>query len=273
MTFPFFNYITTKQRMQDRAGLFLLIACLFFHLNLFSQNYNRAGGGTGKVYGIIIDSSDNKSIEYATITLLRSSDSTVVSGTITDGKGEFKMEDVPFGQYRVNVSFIGYKPFMTAAFYVSNQNSEVDKGRIKITSGAKKLEEVVVTAEKNDVQNTLDKRIYNVGKNIVNTGGTATDLLQNIPSVTVDISGTVSFRGNANVTVLIDGKPSGLTGGDRQAMLDQLPGSSIESIEIVTNPSAKYDAEGMAGIINIITKKDKLKGINGNVSVGGGTHD
>jgi iron complex outermembrane receptor protein len=260
-------------RLSFSLSLLMLISMLLFNSIVFSQNNNRMGGGTGKVYGIIIDSADNKTIEFATITLLRASDSSVVSGGITDGKGQYRIEDVPYGQYRLNVSFIGYKAFMTPPFYINSQNSEVDKGRIKISSGARKLEEVVVTAEKADYQNTLDKRVYNVSKNIVNTGGTASDLLQNIPSVTVDINGTVSFRGNANVTVLIDGKPSGLTGGDRQALLDQLPGSTIESIEVITNPSAKYDAEGMAGIINIITKKDKLKGINGNVSVSGGTHD
>ncbi len=267
------NCILNKTGNPFFLKIFLLLMLLFLCNDFFAQNYNRAGGSTGKVYGRILDSADNKAIEYATITLLRASDSTVISGTITDSKGEYKMEEIPFGQYRVNVSFIGYRSFMTNAFYVSNQNPEVDKGKIKITSGAKKLEEVVVTADKNDVQNTLDKRVYNVGKNIVNAGGTATDLLQNIPSVTVDLNGTVSFRGNANVTVLIDGKPSGLTGGDRQALLDQLPGSAIDQIEIVTNPSAKYDAEGMAGIINIITKKDKLKGVNGNIALSGGTHD
>ena len=266
-------YKKTNVKSFLNSGIFFLIILSLGFNKTIAQNYNRTGGGTGKVYGIVLDSGDNKAIEYATINLLRASDSTVISGTITDGKGEYKMEDIPFGQYKINISFIGYRSFMTAPFYVSNQNSEVDKGKIRISSGAKKLDEVVITADKNDVQNTLDKRIYNVGKNIVNAGGTATDLLQNIPSVTVDLNGTVSFRGNANVTVLIDGKPSGMTGGDRQALLDQLPGSAIDQIEIVTNPSAKYDAEGMAGIINIITKKDKLKGINGNVSVSGGTHD
>ena len=250
-----------------------LTVVLLFANDTMAQSSARAGSSTGKVYGRILDSADNKAIEYATINLLRASDSTVISGTITDSKGEYRMEDIPFGQYKLNVSFIGYRSYMSQAFYVSIQNPEVDRGKIKISSGAKKLEEFVITAEKNDVQNTLDKRIYNVGKNIVNAGGTATDLLQNIPSVTVDLNGTVSFRGNANVTVLIDGKPSGMTGGDRQAMLDQLPGSAIEQIEIVTNPSAKYDAEGMAGIINIITKKDKLKGFNGNVSASAGTHE
>ncbi len=267
------NEQNTQQTFPFHLGFCMLVMMLFLHAIAYSQNYNRMGGGAGKVYGIIQDSADNKAIEYATITLLRASDSSVISGTVSDGKGEFKMEDIANGQYKLNVSFIGYKAFMSAAFYVSNQNSEVDKGKIKISSGAKKLEEVIVSAEKADFQNTLDKRIYNVSKNITNAGGTATDLLQNIPSVTVDMNGTVSFRGNANVTVLIDGKPSGLTGGDRQALLDQLSASSIESIEIVTNPSAKYDAEGMAGIINIITKKDKLKGINGNVSGGAGTHE
>src|ERR1017187_9731390 len=227
--FKFVRIGKAKEGLPDPLSIFLIACMLLFHSITFSQNNNRNGGGTGKVYGIILDSTDNKTIEYATITLLRASDSSAISGGITDGKGQFKIEDVPFGQYKLNVSFIGYRSFMTAPFYVSNQNSEVDKGKIKISSGAKKLEEVVVTAEKSDYQNTLDKRVYNVSKNITNTGGTATDLLQNIPSVTVDINGTVSFRGNANVTVLIDGKPSGLTGGDRQALLDQLPGSVIES--------------------------------------------
>jgi outer membrane receptor protein involved in Fe transport len=130
-----------------------------------------------------------------------------------------------------------------------------------------------IVGEKADFTNQLDKKTYSVGKNITNIGGSATDILQNIPSVNVDIDGKISLRGSENVTVLIDGKPSTLTGANRQAILQQLPANAISEIEIITNPSAKYDADGMAGIINIKTKKDKLKGINANTQATVGTND
>ena len=146
-------------------------------------------------------------------------------------------------------------------------------GIYKLDPNNKNLKTLEIVGERNDFNNQLDKKTYTVGKNITNIGGSATDILQNIPSVNVDIDGKVSLRGSENVTVLIDGKPSTLTGANRQAILQQLPANAISEVEIITNPSAKYDADGMAGIINIKTKKDKLKGFNANTQVTAGTND
>ena len=227
----------------------------------------------GKVFGAIHETKTNQPIEFATIAVLAVRDSSVAGGALTDGKGKFQIEELPFGRFKLRISFIGYKTFDTQPFVITPQSLMQDFGIISINSSAEKLKEVEVTAEKIEYTNSIDKKVYNLDKNIVNSGGTATDVLQNIPSVTVDIDGNVALRGSSNVTVLIDGKPSGLTGANRQAILQQLPANAIEQIELITNPSAKYDAEGMAGIINIKTKKEKLKGLNGNATIGAGTGD
>src|SRR5690606_21978292 len=133
------------------------------------------------------------------------------------------------------------------------------------------LDEVVVTSERPLMEMGIDKKVFNVDKNITSTGGSATDVLQNVPSVSVDVDGAVSLRGKSNVTILIDGKPATLLGGDEQTALQSLPASSIDQVEVITNPSAKYDATGMTGIINIITKREKKFGFNGSVTLGAGT--
>ncbi len=227
----------------------------------------------GKVFGIVHDANTKKPVEFATVSLLSMRDSSVVGGGLTDAKGKFQIEELPPGRFKMRVSFIGYKTFDYQPIIINPQNQMFDVGVINFSASAKSLKEVEVTAEKNEYTNNIDKKVYNLDKNIVNAGGTATDVLQNIPSVAVDIDGNVALRGSTNVTIFIDGRPSGLSGPNRQAVLQQLPASAIEQIEVITNPSAKYDAEGMAGIINIKTKKEKMKGFNGNISVGIGTND
>lgn len=258
--------------LSRRAGMAFASLCFSFFFIFLFNNVSIAQN-IGRVYGTILDSVSNKPIEFATVTLLNEADSSIVGGTVTDDKGAFAIESVPFGQFQMAITFIGYRSTKSETFSISSQNNSINRGKIKISSSSKTIKTFVVNGEKSDYTGGLDKRVYNVDKNIVNAGGTVTDLLQNIPSVSVDINGTVSFRGNANVKVLIDGKESGLTGGDRQAILDMIPLSSIESIEIISNPSANYDAEGMAGIINIITKKDKNRGFNGTLTLSEGNHD
>lgn len=227
----------------------------------------------GRITGSIVDGNTQKPVEYATIAIYNLKDSSLVTGGITDDKGMFSIDKIPFGTFYAKATFIGYETFVSKPFNISPQSPIVEIGKLKFAPSGKNLGEVNVVAEKSEFENNIDKKVYNVDKNITNTGGTATEILQNIPSVTVDMDGKVSLRGSANVTILIDGKPSGLTGGDRQALLQQIPANTIESIEVITNPSAKYDAEGMAGIINIKTKKDKKAGTNGNISVGAGTNE
>ena len=229
---------------------------------------------TGKIIGVVMDANSLKPVEYATVTVKSIRDSSVVGGAITNEKGKFTVSDLrPFGRYKLEVAYIGYGKVQSQPIQLNPQEPMADAGTIKISITSKTMKDVTIAADKNDVVNTIDHKVYNVDKNIINTGGTATDVLQNIPSVTVDLDGNVSLRGSANVTVYIDGKPSGITGGNRQAVLQQIPANAIEEVEVITNPSAKYDAEGMAGIINIKTKKGKLKGLNGTISAGIGTND
>ncbi len=256
-----------------------------FFLYTFSTLAQRPQGGMpdtatlnkmpkiGKVFGVVKDSSTNTMVDYASVAILSVGDSTIISGVITNEKGEFLIETLPMGRFFLIVTSVGYKKYYTKPFFVSPRNPELNLGVIKISTSSNQMKEIEVSAEKQALLNTIDKRIIDVGKSLINVGGTATEVLQNVPGVTVDIDGNVSLRGNANVTVLIDGKPSGITGSSRAAILQQLPAGSIDKIEIITNPGAKYDADGMAGIINIITKKDKMQGFNINATLGAGTHD
>ena len=227
----------------------------------------------GKVTGVVLDSATGKPAEFASVALIQIRDSFPAAGALADEKGNFVLEEVPFGRFVLKISSIGFKDYMSHELKITPNETNISLGKIFIHSNVKRLKEAEVTGEKSEYVNSLDKKVYNVDKNIVNTGGTATEVLRNIPSVTVDMDGNISLRGSGNVNVLIDGKPSSITGSSRQAILQQVPASSIESIEVITNPSAKYDADGMAGIINIVTKKDKLKGLNANVSAGVGTNE
>lgn len=226
-----------------------------------------------KVIGALKDSLTKESIEFASIALLRMRDSVAISGTLTNGKGQFIMEDLPPGRYILRINSIGYRKMDSKPFMLTPADPVKDFGTVYVSSSQRNLKEVEVTSEKTDYINSIDKKVFNVEKDIVSVGGSAADVLKNVPSVNVDIDGKISLRGSENLQILIDGKPSGLGGGDRANLLQQLPADAIEQIEIITNPSARYDAEGMAGIINIKTKKDRRAGINGSVNAGIGTND
>jgi outer membrane receptor protein involved in Fe transport len=180
---------------------------------------------------------------------------------------------VPAGSYRVKISFIGYRTTNKDNLVISRQTPQHNLGTIRLNASAHALDEVVVSAEQPLFEQSIDKRVFNVEKSIVTQGGSATDILETIPSVAVDVDGNLSLRGSGGVVVLIDGKPSSLTGADRSAILEQIPASAIESVEVITNPSSRYDADGMSGIINIVLKKNKLQGSNGSASVSVGTLD
>lgn len=228
----------------------------------------------GKITGKVIDKKSSEAVEYASVVLLNPKDSTMVKGigAITATNGAFTLQ-APYGTYLVRVTFMGYAPYIHPdKVTVSEQHHTIHLGRISISPSAATLDAVVVTAERTMVEYQLDKRVVNVDKNIVASGGTATDVLQNVPSVSVDNDGNVSLRGSSNVKVLINGRPSELLASDLSTLLEQTPASSVESVEVITNPSAKYDPEGMSGIINI-KLKDKTSGalgLNGvvNINVG-----
>jgi outer membrane receptor protein involved in Fe transport len=192
----------------------------------------------------------------------------MVTGGISGIDGKFSVETTP-GQYNVRVEYLSYKTFVLNA---QTYRSSVDLGTIQLEIDAEQLADVVVVGERTTVELRLDKKVYNVGQDLTVRGGSVTDVLDNVPSVTVDVEGNISLRGNESVRILINGKPSALSGLSPQA-LQQLPAESIERVEVITNPSARYDAEGTAGILNIILKQSKTAGINGSVNVFAGYPD
>jgi outer membrane receptor protein involved in Fe transport len=242
-----------------RLGVLILV--ITAGTDAFSQSGNKL-----KVTGKIIDGASNAPLGYASIRLFKSADSSFVSGAITDETGGF-IVDIAAGSYYALSEFIGYKPQFTPGIRLTAANSPLDLGTIKVAASAKTLDEVTVQAEKSSMELSLDKKIFNVGKDLANAGGTAVDILTNVPSVAVDVEGNVSLRGSGNVRILIDGKPSGLVSIKGASGLAQLQGSMIDRVEIITNPSARYEAEGMGGVINIVLKKERKEGFNGSFDI------
>ncbi|WP_421795487.1 TonB-dependent receptor domain-containing protein [Haliscomenobacter sp.] len=245
------------------AGLFIL----FLVQNGFGQNSKLAN-----IKGKIIEAQSKAPLAYAAIRILKNSDSTLVSGGISDEKGQFSLE-APYGDYHAVVEFLGYQPIKIPSFSASAGKNSLDLGTISLSAAAQNLQEVVVQGEKSSMELALDKKIFNVGKDLANAGGTASDILSNIPSVSVDGEGNVKLRGSDNVRILIDGKPSGLVSFKGGAGLQQLQGSLVDKVEVITNPSARYEAEGMSGIINIVLKKDRRQGFNGSFDLIAGNPD
>ncbi len=225
----------------------------------------------GTLKGKVIDESTGQPIEYGTIAIMSMRDSSLAGGTITEPSGNFKIEQIQAGKYMVRIQYMGYKTLMINDVSFKPSSPEVNLGTLKLKPSASALQGVEVTAEREMIVSNLDKKVINVDKSIASVGGTAVDVMQTIPSVAVDVDGNVSLRGSSNITILIDGKPSGLSEISSGDLLQQIPASSIESIELVTNPSVRYEAEGTAGIINIVLKKRSLQGFNGLVSVTAGT--
>lgn len=215
-----------------------------------------------KITGTVLDQETDQPLEYATLVLQSVSNPDKVTGGITDANGKFEVETAP-GNYNVSVEYISYK-----SYKLENQNlrSSKDLGVIRLALDVSQLAEVEVVGERTTVELRLDKKVYNVGSDLTVKGGSVTDVLSNVPSVSVDVEGNISLRGNESVRILINGKPSALSGLSPEA-LQQLPADAIEKVEVITNPSARYDAEGTAGILNIILKQSKTAGVNGSVNV------
>ena len=249
--------------MKKITSLFLLLALLTLSYNIFATEV--VSHAEPEIKGKVIDIETDGPLEYATVSLFSSQDSTLVTGVITDMKGEFSLKTKP-GKYYVVIQFMGYEPKTINI----NLKEKVNLGNIVMRPDSALLEEVEVVAEKSTMTMTLDKRVFNVGKDVSSTAGNAIEVLDNIPSVNVDVEGNVSLRGDSGVQILVDGKVSGLAGVSTQDALRSLQADMIEKIEVVTNPSVRYDAEGTAGIINIVLKKDKRKGFNASVDLRGG---
>ncbi|WP_179414923.1 TonB-dependent receptor domain-containing protein [Mucilaginibacter sp. E4BP6] len=227
---------------------------------------------TGKISGTVIDSVTKKPVQYASVAIYLSSGKTPLNGMLTDANGGFKIYNIHPGSYKVTITFVGgYKTKTINPVVTSGSKPDANLGNIKIRPDNGDLGEVSITAKAPLIENHIDKIVYNAEKDITNVGGNASDVLQKVPLVAVDINGNVSLRGDANVKVLINGKPSGAMSASLSDVLKTIPADQIKSIEVITSPSAKYDAEGSAGIINIITKQKNASGLSGSVSGGIGT--
>ncbi len=222
----------------------------------------------GKIKGKIIDAETKEVMEYANVAVYRQQDSKLITGGITNATGDFEISELAPGEYYVEANFIGFAMTKVKDVKISPNLTTVDMGTIELAVDRTRVEEVEVVAERNRVEYKIDKKVINVTNDINAAGGSAVTVLENTPSVEVDIDGNVSLRGSTSFTVLIDGRPSVLSGSDA---LKQIPSSAIQNIEIITNPSVKYDPDGMAGIINVVMKKNVLAGINGIVNVNLGT--
>ena len=218
------------------------------------------------ISGLILEKGTNVPLEYATVVLQDVNKPEIVTGGVTDIDGKFSFE-INSGTYNVRYEFISFK---TISVKNKSLKTDTNLGTIFLEEDVAQLKDVVVIAEKSTVEIKLDKRVYNVGKDMMVKGGTVSDVLDNVPSVTVDPDGTIALRGNENVRILIDGKPSGLAGINIADALKLLPADAVEKVEVITNPSARYDAEGSGGIINIVLRKGKAQGVNGSFVVSAG---
>jgi outer membrane receptor protein involved in Fe transport len=256
------------------------VSLIFFtSLLVVSICYAQPPAGSGKdgnnpsigiLRGEVLDEKTHSPLPYSNVVLYRERDSTMVNGTIAGGDGSFILEKIPYGIYYLEVKFIGFDKKNIREIRMTPENTIIDLGEIVLKEGVEQLQEVEVTAERSPVEYHIDKKVVHVSENLNAIGGNAAEALVNVPSITVDVEGNVSLRGSSSYTVLIDGKPSPLDGSDA---LRQIPASAVENIEIITNPSAKYDPDGLAGIINVITKKRALDGFSGLVNASVGTGD
>ena len=238
----------------------ILLLFLFSFSFIFSQQ--KANKNEVIIQGTVIDGSTKQPLEYATV-ILKNKETNVLSGGLTDLNGNFKIL-TPKAIYEISVKYISFK---SKSFSAENINTNKNFGTIELSQNTNSLNEIVIIAEKTTVNIRLDKKIFNIGKDLSIKGGNASDVLGNVPSVQVGVEGTVSLRGNENVTILIDGRPSALVGMNGAEALRQIPAEAIEKVEVITSPSARYDAEGTAGILNIILRKNKLIGFNGSLQL------
>ncbi|MCF8304389.1 MAG: TonB-dependent receptor [Bacteroidales bacterium] len=243
----------------------LLGLLLMFNFSMAQRPGHRGSGvrPTGTIEGQVFDDQTGNPLQFANIAAYRHKDSTLVTGAIADSTGKFKLKQVPFGLYYLEANFIGYKKQVIDEIKVFPRNRNVTIDKIYLKPSAQNLEGVDISAERNRIEYQIDKKVVNVSKDLNASGGTAVDVLENVPSIEVDIDDNVTLRGSSSFKVYIDGKPTVLEGND---LLKQIPASNIKQIEIITNPSAKYDPDGVGGIINIVMKKEQKGGLNGVVN-------
>ncbi|GAA4416649.1 outer membrane beta-barrel family protein [Nibrella viscosa] len=225
--------------------------------------------GNGKISGLLMDESTNKPVEYATVALINVQTGKPIDGTTSDEKGRFSITKIAPGSYKLQISFMGYKNKDVDAVKIE-KGTDINLGLVKLEADVRTLQEVTVTGQAAMIEEKVDRLVYNAEKDITNKGGDATDVMRKVPMLSVDLDGNLSLRGSQNVRVLINNKPSTIVASSVADALKQIPADMIKTVEVITSPSAKYDAEGSAGIINIVTKKNTLQGATLNLDLGTG---
>lgn len=239
----------------------LSLLLLLTSLTTFAQNNSPK---IGSISGIISDVTTKEPIPYATVSIHNEKDE-LITGGISNDQGAFDIKKIPLGSFTVKVQFIGYED-LQRNISITRENKSQNLGNITLKEGSEQLDAVEVIAERSTIEQKIDRKVINVGKDLISAGATATEIMNNIQSVSVDQqTGAIALRGNENVRVLVDGKPTNI---DPSQLLQQIPSASIKQIELITNPSAKYNPEGMSGIINIVLHKNSNMGFNGNINTG-----
>lgn len=252
--------------MRKLLAIVILIAMSFGA----SSQQRGPGAGNGTIAGKVVDASTAAPLEYATITVYPVPSTKPLTGTTTSSNGQFTISGLDSGTYRIVAEFIGYKSFEMPAIKIA-KNQTITVPLIKLLVDQRNLQAVTITAQSKLIDNKIDKMVFNAEKDLTSLGGVATDILKKVPQVSVDVDGNVQLAGNGSIRFLINGKPSTAFGNNIADVLQSIPASQIKSVEVITNPGAKYDAQGLGGIINIILKQTNVKGINGNISLTAGT--
>jgi ferric enterobactin receptor len=257
---------------------FLLSVCIvLLQAAAYAQFPSMGGGGSdtkiydGKISGVVFDNATAKPVELANISLFKVGTTQPTDGAVTDEKGTFKLKNIKPGKYKVSVSFLGYVTKDFDSLEITDRKYNVELGKIQMNPNTKTLSEATVETDKPLIEAKIDKLVYNADKDISIKGGNGTDVLRKVPMVTVDLDGNVMLQGTSNIKVLINNKPSSIMAVSIGDALKMIPADEIEKVEVITSPSAKYDAEGTGGIINIITKKKTMEGVSGSVYAGAGT--
>lgn len=249
----------------------LFLVLLSTIISYYGQAQGKKEDGSSRVTGKVIDSASGKALEYATVSLEQRQTKKIVNGATSDNKGGFAITEVAEGEYSILIESIGYEPYSIATVSVQKEHPMVDLKTIALQKKQVTMQTVTVTSRSSIIDNKIDKLVYNAEKDITSQTGVATDVLKKVPQVSVDADGNVELAGSSGIRFLINGKPSAAFGSNIADVLQSIPASQIKSIEVVTSPGAKYDAQGMGGIINIILKKSTVQGVNGNLSLSAGT--
>ena len=260
--------------MKNLSTTFLLILTVFLTGTLHAQQPGSQRGGNfdpsklpkiGVLTGTLVDDETQEPLAYAAVKVTHKMSEELVTGGMTNERGQFKIEGITLGPNVIEFAYVGYKT-KTQEVRLGREGVEQNLGEIGLQHSGVELDEVTVAAERQFMTNEIDRKVYDPSKLILSKTGSASDILENIPSVELDLDGNITLRGSSAVRIMIDGRPSRFTGEDLTALLQSLPGNSVEKIEVMTNPSAKYDPDGTAGMINIVLKKSALQGLNGSVN-------